>query len=215
MCRCLQVVQNKTPCPTILTRQGDRISSRGKFGGAQNRAPPMNTLQVFGAPCPQHYYTLKEQIGDISHCNILKLLFFFRLSCGPAQSDCALTSCILFDRPAQSVPLNSAEEGWGSKGPWRSHTKHEVSWNAEKATRHEAETETVGGDWETKWYVCRPGSRIHFKLFALYSFSIEDFWFVCILLLVSTRVRPVTKRGPEDAGEPSGIITKKARERST
>lgn len=83
MCRCLQVVQNKTPCPTILTRQGDRISSRGKFGGAQNRAPPVNTLQVFGAPCPQHYYTLGEQIGDISHCNILKLLFFlsFLWSC--------------------------------------------------------------------------------------------------------------------------------------
>uniref|UniRef100_A0A8C4HNU0 Structural maintenance of chromosomes flexible hinge domain containing 1 n=1 Tax=Dicentrarchus labrax TaxID=13489 RepID=A0A8C4HNU0_DICLA len=61
------VVQNKTQCPTILTRQGDRISSRGKFGGAQNKAPPINTLQVFGAPCPQEYYTLKGQIGDLSH----------------------------------------------------------------------------------------------------------------------------------------------------
>uniref|UniRef100_A0A8C4HPB8 Structural maintenance of chromosomes flexible hinge domain containing 1 n=1 Tax=Dicentrarchus labrax TaxID=13489 RepID=A0A8C4HPB8_DICLA len=61
------VVQNKTQCPTILTRQGDRISSRGKFGGAQNKAPPINTLQVFGAPCPQEYYTLKGQIDQLSH----------------------------------------------------------------------------------------------------------------------------------------------------
>ncbi|KAM9337171.1 structural maintenance of chromosomes flexible hinge domain-containing protein 1 [Symphorus nematophorus] len=56
------VVQNKTQCPTILTRQGDRVSARGKFGGAQNKAPPMSALQVFGAPRPQQFYTLKEQI---------------------------------------------------------------------------------------------------------------------------------------------------------
>ncbi|XP_068566073.1 structural maintenance of chromosomes flexible hinge domain-containing protein 1 isoform X2 [Cebidichthys violaceus] len=60
------VVQNKGPCPTILTRQGDRISAKGKFGGAQNKAPPINTLQVFGAPLPQHYYTLKEHIDLLS-----------------------------------------------------------------------------------------------------------------------------------------------------
>ncbi|XP_075936473.1 structural maintenance of chromosomes flexible hinge domain-containing protein 1 isoform X2 [Anarhichas minor] len=60
------VVQNKGPCPTILTRQGDRISAKGKFGGAQNKAPPIHTLQVFGAPLPQHYYTLKEHIDLLS-----------------------------------------------------------------------------------------------------------------------------------------------------
>ncbi|XP_070783878.1 structural maintenance of chromosomes flexible hinge domain-containing protein 1 [Enoplosus armatus] len=60
------VVQNKTSCPTILTRQGDRISAKGKFGGAQNKAPPMSSLQVFGAPLPQHYYTLKGQIDLLS-----------------------------------------------------------------------------------------------------------------------------------------------------
>ncbi|XP_035765527.1 structural maintenance of chromosomes flexible hinge domain-containing protein 1 isoform X2 [Neolamprologus brichardi] len=56
------VVQNRIQCPTILTRQGDRVSSRGKFGGAQNRAPPMTTLHMFGAPLPQQYHSLKEQI---------------------------------------------------------------------------------------------------------------------------------------------------------
>lgn len=56
------VVQNKMQCPTILTRQGDRVSAKGKFGGAQNKAPPINTLHTFGAPIPQLYYTLKQQI---------------------------------------------------------------------------------------------------------------------------------------------------------
>ncbi|XP_019127178.2 structural maintenance of chromosomes flexible hinge domain-containing protein 1 isoform X1 [Larimichthys crocea] len=58
------VVQNKTQCPTILTRQGDRISSRGKFGGTQNKAPDIMS-QVFGAPYPTHYYTLKGQIDRL------------------------------------------------------------------------------------------------------------------------------------------------------
>ncbi|XP_045903847.1 structural maintenance of chromosomes flexible hinge domain-containing protein 1 isoform X2 [Micropterus dolomieu] len=60
------VVQNKMQCPTILTKQGDRISSRGKFGGTQNKCPPMNTLQVFGAPLPHQYYTLQEEIDLIT-----------------------------------------------------------------------------------------------------------------------------------------------------
>ncbi|XP_070842775.1 structural maintenance of chromosomes flexible hinge domain-containing protein 1 [Chaetodon trifascialis] len=54
------VVQNKMPCPTILTRQGDRVSALGKFGGLQNKAPPINTLKVFGAPPPQEYYTVTK-----------------------------------------------------------------------------------------------------------------------------------------------------------
>ncbi|XP_034998509.2 structural maintenance of chromosomes flexible hinge domain-containing protein 1 isoform X1 [Hippoglossus stenolepis] len=56
------LVQKKIRCPTILTRQGDRISARGKFGGTQNRCPPITSLKVFGAPLPQHFYTLQEQI---------------------------------------------------------------------------------------------------------------------------------------------------------
>ncbi|XP_076617902.1 structural maintenance of chromosomes flexible hinge domain-containing protein 1 [Chaetodon auriga] len=55
------VVQNKMPCPTILTRQGDMVSSLGKFGGAQNKAPSINTLKVLGAPPPQEYYTVKKE----------------------------------------------------------------------------------------------------------------------------------------------------------
>ncbi|XP_035269708.1 structural maintenance of chromosomes flexible hinge domain-containing protein 1 [Anguilla anguilla] len=58
------VVQNKTPCPTLLTRQGERVRSNGKFGGLQNKAPSIEKLrgQVFGAPLPEQYYTLHRQI---------------------------------------------------------------------------------------------------------------------------------------------------------
>uniref|UniRef100_UPI00157E338E Structural maintenance of chromosomes flexible hinge domain-containing protein 1 n=1 Tax=Mus musculus TaxID=10090 RepID=UPI00157E338E len=44
-----------THCPTLLTRDGDRIRSNGKFGGLQNKAPPMDKLRgmVFGAPVPK------------------------------------------------------------------------------------------------------------------------------------------------------------------
>ncbi|XP_075903558.1 structural maintenance of chromosomes flexible hinge domain-containing protein 1 [Nelusetta ayraudi] len=54
---------NRSMCPTILTRQGDSISSKGKFGGSQNKAPPPNNRsKMFGAPMPQHHHMLMEQI---------------------------------------------------------------------------------------------------------------------------------------------------------
>ncbi|CAL8313788.1 unnamed protein product [Merluccius merluccius] len=58
------VVQSHRPCPTILTRQGDRISAMGKFGGTRNRAPGLSGLrgQVFGAPLSAQYYALMGQI---------------------------------------------------------------------------------------------------------------------------------------------------------
>lgn len=58
------VVKNQVPCPTLLTRQGDRIRSNGKFGGLQNKAPPVERMrsQLFGAPLPQHYHTLMGQL---------------------------------------------------------------------------------------------------------------------------------------------------------
>ncbi|XP_055086214.1 structural maintenance of chromosomes flexible hinge domain-containing protein 1 isoform X2 [Periophthalmus magnuspinnatus] len=49
-------------CQTILTRQGERISSKGKFGGAQNKAPPYNKLEMFGAPVPERYFSLQRNI---------------------------------------------------------------------------------------------------------------------------------------------------------
>ncbi|KAK2886592.1 hypothetical protein Q8A73_020538 [Channa argus] len=56
------VVQNRIPCPTILTRKGERISGRGKFGGTQNKAPPIEQLRVLAAPFPHHYQVLQQQI---------------------------------------------------------------------------------------------------------------------------------------------------------
>lgn len=51
-------------CPTLLTREGDRIRSNGKFGGLQNKAPPIDKLRgmVFGEPLPKRYHNLREQI---------------------------------------------------------------------------------------------------------------------------------------------------------
>lgn len=60
------VVQNKMPCPTILTRQGDRVSAKGKFGGAQNKAPPIERLRVFGAPLPPQHSHLQREIEMLS-----------------------------------------------------------------------------------------------------------------------------------------------------
>ncbi|KAM6086921.1 structural maintenance of chromosomes flexible hinge domain-containing protein 1 isoform 2-T2 [Chlamydotis macqueenii] len=53
-----------THCPTLLTREGDRIRSNGKFGGLQNKAPPMDKLRgmVFGAPMPKLYCAFAGQI---------------------------------------------------------------------------------------------------------------------------------------------------------
>ncbi|XP_072544127.1 structural maintenance of chromosomes flexible hinge domain-containing protein 1 [Salminus brasiliensis] len=58
------VVQNKVQCPTLLTRQGERIRSNGKFGGLQNKAPSIEKLrgQVFGAPLPEEYHTVCRHI---------------------------------------------------------------------------------------------------------------------------------------------------------
>ncbi|XP_066536910.1 structural maintenance of chromosomes flexible hinge domain-containing protein 1 [Hoplias malabaricus] len=58
------VVQTKVQCPTLLTRQGDRIRSNGKFGGLQNKAPSIEKLrgQVFGAPMPKEYHIICKQI---------------------------------------------------------------------------------------------------------------------------------------------------------
>uniref|UniRef100_A0A3B3XJQ0 SMC hinge domain-containing protein n=1 Tax=Poecilia mexicana TaxID=48701 RepID=A0A3B3XJQ0_9TELE len=53
-------------CSTILTRTGERVSAKGKFGGSQNRAPPIDKLKVFGAPLPDNYEELKEQIDVLN-----------------------------------------------------------------------------------------------------------------------------------------------------
>uniref|UniRef100_A0AAQ5Z3E3 SMC hinge domain-containing protein n=1 Tax=Amphiprion ocellaris TaxID=80972 RepID=A0AAQ5Z3E3_AMPOC len=58
-----RVVQNKSPCPTILTRQGDRVSGKGKFGGAQNKAPPMQTLPLFGSDYALTYLLQQYQLA--------------------------------------------------------------------------------------------------------------------------------------------------------
>ncbi|XP_073406986.1 structural maintenance of chromosomes flexible hinge domain-containing protein 1 isoform X2 [Dendrobates tinctorius] len=51
-------------CPTLLTRDGDRIRSNGKFGGLQNKAPPIDKLKgiVFGAPLPREFETTNAEI---------------------------------------------------------------------------------------------------------------------------------------------------------
>ncbi len=64
ICVSCQIVKF-THCPTILTREGDRIRSNGKFGGLMNKALPVDKLRgaVFGAPLGKQYYKLADQIG--------------------------------------------------------------------------------------------------------------------------------------------------------
>ena len=54
-----------THCPTILTRDGDRVRSNGKFGGLMNRALPIEKLKgaVFGEPLPKKYHDVCFQLG--------------------------------------------------------------------------------------------------------------------------------------------------------
>ncbi|KAM9308341.1 structural maintenance of chromosomes flexible hinge domain-containing protein 1 [Gastrophryne carolinensis] len=51
-------------CPTLLTRTGDRIRNNGKFGGLQNKCPPVENLGgiVFGAPAPKECDILSYEI---------------------------------------------------------------------------------------------------------------------------------------------------------
>uniref|UniRef100_A0A2D4JY78 SMC hinge domain-containing protein n=1 Tax=Micrurus paraensis TaxID=1970185 RepID=A0A2D4JY78_9SAUR len=57
-------VVKTTDCPTLLTREGDRIRNNGKFGGLSNKAPPIEKLRgmVFGAPLPPDYNIVSLQI---------------------------------------------------------------------------------------------------------------------------------------------------------
>jgi len=62
-----QEIIKHTHCPTILTRSGDRIRSNGKFGGAMNKAPPMDKMKgcVFGQPLPIAYHAVCTQIESL------------------------------------------------------------------------------------------------------------------------------------------------------
>ncbi|KAM9713045.1 structural maintenance of chromosomes flexible hinge domain-containing protein 1 [Menidia menidia] len=55
------LVERRIRCPAILTRGGDLVSARGKFGGRQNRAPPPDG-RAFGAPLPPPFHTLKKDM---------------------------------------------------------------------------------------------------------------------------------------------------------
>ncbi|XP_019402215.1 PREDICTED: structural maintenance of chromosomes flexible hinge domain-containing protein 1 [Crocodylus porosus] len=77
-------------CPTLLTREGDRIRSNGKFGGLQNKAPPMDKLRgmVFGAPMPKHYYTVSGQLELLQQYRTSVI----KLNCANKELDSQLQS---------------------------------------------------------------------------------------------------------------------------
>lgn len=62
-----QEIIKHSHCPTILTWQGDRIRSNGKFGGTMNKAVPLERLRgaVFGEPLPIAYHALCTQIASL------------------------------------------------------------------------------------------------------------------------------------------------------
>ncbi|XP_054753736.2 structural maintenance of chromosomes flexible hinge domain-containing protein 1-like [Lytechinus pictus] len=49
-------------CPTLLTRDGNRIRGNGKFGGLQNRCPSDLRGCVFGEPPPKELESLEKQM---------------------------------------------------------------------------------------------------------------------------------------------------------
>lgn len=63
-----QEIVKHTHCPTILTREGDRVRSNGKFGGLMNRALPIEKLRgaVFSEPVSDNVTRLASQI-DLLH----------------------------------------------------------------------------------------------------------------------------------------------------
>uniref|UniRef100_A0A3B3B6W4 Structural maintenance of chromosomes flexible hinge domain containing 1 n=1 Tax=Oryzias melastigma TaxID=30732 RepID=A0A3B3B6W4_ORYME len=65
-----EVMKIQTYCSTILTRDGNRVSARGKFGGSQNKAPPIGRLRVFASPLPQRYYVLKEETEKLREYHV-------------------------------------------------------------------------------------------------------------------------------------------------
>ncbi|XP_051796330.1 structural maintenance of chromosomes flexible hinge domain-containing protein 1-like [Acanthochromis polyacanthus] len=136
------VVQNKSPCPTILTRQGDKIDGKGVFGGAQNKAPHTPTWPLFGAP----YHTLTRDI---------ELLQQYQLAVRKREDAEKERNDLLKSLNSPEMKMKNQEM----------EKKKKLLEDIEKQ-------------------------------------------------LASTPVTPV-KRGAVDAGEPSGIVTKRARERST
>ena len=72
-----------THCPTILTRDGERIRSNGKFGGLMNKALPIEKLRgaVFGGPLPSIYYNSINQIGKSMYLKkiLIPIMIFYFL----------------------------------------------------------------------------------------------------------------------------------------
>ena len=62
-----QEIVKVTHCPALLTRDGNRIRSNGKFGGAQNQFLPLEKLKgaIFGSPIPETCNQLSRQIGNM------------------------------------------------------------------------------------------------------------------------------------------------------
>ena len=56
-----------TYCPPLLTRDGNRIRSNGKFGGSQNQFLSLEKLKgaVFGAPIPESCRRLAKLKGNL------------------------------------------------------------------------------------------------------------------------------------------------------
>ncbi|KAK6167424.1 hypothetical protein SNE40_021458 [Patella caerulea] len=63
-----EIVRN-SHCPTILTVEGDRIRSNGKFGGTMNKALPIEKLRgaVFSQALPMAYHALCTQIDALNN----------------------------------------------------------------------------------------------------------------------------------------------------
>ncbi|TSL34555.1 Structural maintenance of chromosomes flexible hinge domain-containing protein 1 [Bagarius yarrelli] len=112
-----RVVESRIQCPTLLTRQGDRIRSNGKFGGSQNKAPPIEKLRehVFGAPLPQEYQTsCKQKVHKNVTCAVLGMAETVEVDNAPCpehQPHCAQTGIYrIHTRPTYKVGYKQVTE---------------------------------------------------------------------------------------------------------
>lgn len=185
------------PCPTILTRQGNKVSGKGKFGGAHNTAPPMNRLLMFGAPFPQQYHALIEDIGDISRSHLIFFIAQFshiiKLFFVVVGTD-LLTQYKSALQKREQAEQDLRREIEEMKSPETLKKQQKL----QEATQQLKEIHSL---------LCR-------SIFPVFFFFCSfTFFFYCFFIFIaaSTPVRPV-KRGSTDAGASSDISAKRGRQ---
>uniref|UniRef100_A0A3B3UVK3 Structural maintenance of chromosomes flexible hinge domain containing 1 n=1 Tax=Poecilia latipinna TaxID=48699 RepID=A0A3B3UVK3_9TELE len=116
------VIEKGNYCPTILTRDGNRLSASGKFGGAQNKAPHEDRVKRFGAPLPQLLYCC--------FCCWIELLIQFRsaLEKKKDEDDKRNTTILKLSETRQQMEETKAELDEIERRLGKILHKHSIKW---------------------------------------------------------------------------------------